>query len=45
MNLQNFGDIAKDIYDNTLSLEGSICSYKQDTNFWIFISVLLIINL
>ena len=31
MNLQNFGDIAKDIYDNTLLLEGSTCSYKQDT--------------
>ena len=44
MNVQNFGDIAKDIYDNTLLLEGSTCSYKQDT-FWIFISVLLIINL
>ena len=31
MNLQNFDDIAKDIYDNTLLLEGSTCSYKQDT--------------
>ena len=31
INLQNFGDIAKDIYDNTLLLEGSTCSYKQDT--------------
>ena len=28
--LQNFGDIAKDTYDNTLLLEGSTCSYKQD---------------
>ena len=26
-----FGDIAKDIYDNTLLLEGSTCSHKQDT--------------
>ena len=31
INLQNFGDIAKDIYDNTLLLEGSTCSYKQGT--------------
>ena len=31
INLQNLGDIAKDIYDNTLLLEGSTCSYKQDT--------------
>ena len=44
INKQNFGDIAKDKYDNTLLLEGSNCSYKQDT-FFIFISVLLIINL
>ena len=31
INLQNFGDIAKDMYDNALLLEGSTCSYKQDT--------------
>ena len=31
INLLNFGDIAKDIYDNTLLLEGSTYSYKQDT--------------
>ena len=31
MKLHNFGDIAKDIYDNILLLEGSTCSYKQDT--------------
>ena len=31
INLQIFGDIAKGIYTNTLLLEGSICSYKQDT--------------
>ena len=28
INVQNFGDIAKDTYDNTLLLEGSTCSYK-----------------
>ena len=33
INLQNFGDIAKDIYDNTLLLESRTCSYKQDTFF------------
>ena len=31
VNLKNFGGIAKDIYDNTLLLDGSACSYKQDT--------------
>ena len=31
VNFKYFGDIAKDIYDNTLSLEGSACSYKQPT--------------
>ena len=30
VNLKYFGDIAKDIYDNTLLLERSACSYKQD---------------
>ena len=39
MNLQNFGDIAKDIYDNTLLLEGSTCSYKQDTFLDLYIRV------
>ena len=39
INLQNFGDIAKDIYDNTLLLEGSICSYKQDTFLDLYIRV------
>ena len=29
--LQYFGDIAKDMYDNTLLLNGSTCSHKQDT--------------
>ena len=31
VNLQNVADIAKDIYDNTLLLEVSTCSYKQYT--------------
>ena len=31
INLHNFGVIAKDIFDNTLLLEGSTCIYKQDT--------------
>ena len=39
INLQNFGDIAKDIYDNTLLLEGSTCSYKQDTFLDLYICV------
>ena len=39
INLQNFGDIAKDIYDNTLVLEGSTCSYKQDTFLDLYIRV------
>ena len=38
INLQNFGDIAKDIY-NTLLLEGSTCSYKQDTFLDLYIRV------
>ena len=40
INIQNFGDIAKDIYDNTLLLE-----VTNKIHFWIFITVLLIINL
>ena len=39
INLQNLQDIAKDIYDNTLLLEGSTCSYKQDTFFNLYIRV------
>ena len=39
INLQNFGDIAEDIYDNTLLLEGSTCSYKQDTFLDLYIRV------
>ena len=39
INIQNFGDIAKDIYDNTLLLEGSTCSYKQDTFLDLYIRV------
>ena len=39
INIQNFGDIAKDIYDNTLSLEGSTFSYKQDTFSDLYIRV------
>ena len=31
VNFKYFGDIAKYIYDSTLLLEGSACSYKQDT--------------
>ena len=30
-NLKYFGDIAKDIYDNTLLLEISACGYKEYT--------------
>ena len=39
INLKYFGDIAKDIYDNTLILEGSACSYKQSTFLDIYIRV------
>ena len=39
INLQNFGDITKDIYDNTLLLECSTCSYKQDTFLDLYIRV------
>ena len=28
--LKYFSDIANDVYDNTLLLEGSACNYKQD---------------
>ena len=39
MYLHNFGYIAKNIYDNTLLLEGSTCSYKQDTFLDLYIRV------
>ena len=39
INLQNFGDIAKDIYDNILLLKGSTCSYRQDTFLDFYIRV------
>ena len=39
MNLKCFGDIFNDMYDNTLLLEGSACSYKQDTCLALYIRV------
>ena len=39
INLQSFGDIAKEIYDYTLLLEGTTCSYKQDTFLDLYIRV------
>ena len=36
VNLKYFGDIANDIYDNTLLLEGHAYRYKQDT-FYLYI--------
>ena len=39
-NFQNFGDIVKDTYDNTLLLEGKTWSYKQDTFLDVYIRVL-----
>ena len=39
IDLQNFGDIAKDKYDNTLLLEGSIFSYKQDSFLDLYIRI------
>ena len=38
VNLKHFDTISKDIYDNTLILEGITCSYKRDTFFDIYIS-------
>ena len=38
-NFKYLGDIAKDIYDSTLLLEGSACSYKQDTFLDLYIRV------
>ena len=39
VNLRYFDDIAKDIYGNTLLLDGSTCSYKQDTCLDLYIRV------
>ena len=39
VNLQYFGDIAKDMYDSTLLLEGSACSYQQGTFLDLYIRV------
>ena len=39
VNFNYLGDIAKDIYDSTLLLECSACSYKQDTFSDLYIRV------
>ena len=39
VNSKYFGDIAKDIYDSTLLLEGSACGHKQDTFLDLYIRV------
>ena len=39
VNFKFFGDIAIYIYDSTLLLEGSACSYKQDTFLDLYIRV------
>ena len=39
VHLQYFGDIAKDIYDCTLILESSACSYEQYTFLDLYIRV------
>ena len=39
-NLKHFGDIAKDIYDNTLLLEGNTRNYKQGTSLDCYIRVI-----
>ena len=39
VNLKYLYDIAKDIYDNTLLLEGRTCSHKQDTFLDLYICV------
>ena len=39
VNLKYFGDIANDIYDYTLLLEGSTCSYTRDTFLDLYIRV------
>ena len=40
VNLKDFGTISKDIYDNTLILEGSTCSYKCDNFLDLYIRVI-----
>ena len=40
INLNDFGTISKDIYDNTLILEGSTCSYKRDNFLDLYIRVI-----
>ena len=39
-NLKDFGTISKDIYDNTLILEGSTCSCKRDNFLYLYIWVI-----
>ena len=39
-NLKDFRTISKDIYDNTLILEGSTCSYKRDNFLDLYIRVI-----
>ena len=39
VNFKYFGDVAKDIYDSTLLLEGSACSYNLDTFSDLYIRV------
>ena len=39
VNLKDFDTISKHIYDNTLILEGSTCSYKHDNFLDIYIRV------
>ena len=40
VNLKDFDTISKDIYDNTLILEGSTCSYKRDNFLDLYIRVI-----
>ena len=40
INLKDSGTISKDIYDNTLILEGSSCSYKCDSFLDLYIQVM-----
>ena len=40
VNLKDFGTISKDIYDITLILEGSACSYKRDNCWGLYIRVI-----
>ena len=39
LNLKHFVDIAKDTYESTMLLEGSVCSYKKDTFVDLYICV------